>query len=134
MRRLTDSADDAGARDFQRRLLDSGIWRNRAWAGQRSAGHERAAYFVLELLNGSTECLRTQVAYCQRTDGGTNGAYNAGQAANYACPFFLRDNQQPTCGMKFTTDRMRFVLITRPTNETVFVQESTGGWSFAFSR
>jgi hypothetical protein len=93
-----------------------------------------SAYFVLELLNGTTECLRTQIAYCSRTDGGASGSYSAGEAATYRCAFFLRDNQQPTCGAGFTTSRMRFILQARDTNSTVFTQETTGGWSFVFSR
>ena len=93
-----------------------------------------SAYFVLELLRGTTECLRTQIAYCTRTDGGRSGIYTAGAPAVYRCTFFVRDNQQPTCGTGFTTDRMRFILQTRGTNSTLFAQDANGGWSFVFAR
>jgi hypothetical protein len=93
-----------------------------------------SAYFVLELLNGTTECLRTQIAYCPRPDGGVSGSYIAGVPVTNRCTFFVRDNQQPTCGRGFTTNRMRFILQARGTNETLFTQDTTGGWSFAFAR
>jgi hypothetical protein len=91
-----------------------------------------SAYFVVELLDGATECLRTGIYYCDRTDGGTAGTYVAGEPATYRCTFFVRDNQQPSCGARFTTNRIRFILQSRPSLETVFTQEVTGGWSFVF--
>ena len=93
-----------------------------------------SAYFVLELLDGSTECLRTAIAYCRRTDGGTWGEYRAGEAANYKCTWFVRDNQQPSCGRAFVTTRLRWILVDNSTRETVVTAESPGGWSFAFGR
>mgnify|MGYP000931526719 CR=1 FL=1 len=93
-----------------------------------------SAYFVLELLNGTTECLRTQIAYCTRTDGGVAGSYAAGESATYRCAFFLRDNQQASCGAQFTTNRMRFILQARGSNDVLLSQEAAGGWSFVFSR
>lgn len=97
------------------------------------SGSIPSAYFVLALLNGTTECLRTQIAYCARADGGPWGTYTPGESATYRCTFFVRDNQQPTCGSRFTTNRMRFILQTRGTNDTLFLQEANGGWSFVFS-
>ncbi len=93
-----------------------------------------SAYFVLELLDGSTECLRTAIAYCHRTDGGESGIYRAGEAANYKCTWFVRDNRQPSCGRAFTTTRLRWILMDNATRETVVTAESPGGWSFAFGR
>jgi hypothetical protein len=98
-----------------------------------SSGAIPSAYFVVELLDGTSECLRTQIAYCQRTDGGQSGSYAAGESATYRCTFFVRDNQQPTCGARFTTNRIRFILQSRASSETLFTQDVTGGWSFTFS-
>ena len=89
-------------------------------------------YFVVVLLNGPTECLRTQVAYCTLTGGG--GTPSSFGTATYRCPFFVRDSQQPSCGAHFTTDRVRLVLQDRDTLRTVFTQEVSGGWTFSFAR
>jgi hypothetical protein len=48
--------------------------------------------------------------------------------------FFVRDNQQPSCGRTFATTRQRWVLMDRDTGETLVTQEAAGGWSFAFSQ
>lgn len=93
-----------------------------------------SAYFVLELLDGTTECIRTQIAYCRRSDGGVHGFYAPGESATYSCRFFVRDNQQPSCGRTFTTTRQRWILIDRATGETVVTQEAAGGWSFVFAQ
>lgn len=100
-----------------------------------SARRVSSAYFVLELLDGTTECLRTQIAYCQRYSAGAWGSYEPpGESALYGCGFFVRDNQQPSCGRTFTTTRQRWVLMDRDTGETLVTQEAAGGWSFAFSQ
>jgi hypothetical protein len=97
-------------------------------------------YFVLEALSGSLECLRTQVAYCQ-PNGGPPRSYPAFSTVTYRCDFFVRDNQQLSCGSRFTTDRVRFVLQDRTlidpaTNQlrTLFTQDASGGWTFTFAR
>lgn len=97
-----------------------------------SATSVSSAYFVLSLLNGTTECLRTQIAYCDRTDG-LSGSYSAGVPATYRCTFFVRGNQEPSCGARFTTNRVRFTLQTGG-RDTLFAQETAGGWSFVFAR
>jgi hypothetical protein len=89
--------------------------------------------YVVELLNGQTECLRAGSAYCPRTDDSPLfNSYTAGRSATFLCQFFIRDSQQPTCGPTFTTDRIRFVLQDQSTNQTLFVQEVSGGWTFKF--
>jgi hypothetical protein len=97
-------------------------------------------YFVLELMSGNLECLRTQVAYCL-PNGSPLRSYTASSTATYRCEFFVRDNQQFGCGTRFTTDRVRFVLQDRTlidpaTNQlrTLFTQDASGGWTFAFAR
>ena len=97
-------------------------------------------YFVLELMGGNLECLRTQIAYCQ-PNGGPLRSYAASSTATYRCEFFVRDNQQFGCGTRFTTDRVRFILQDRTlidpaTNQlrTLFTQDASGGWTFAFAR
>jgi hypothetical protein len=89
--------------------------------------------WVLELLSGSTECLRTAIDYSSRTDGGPRTAYVAGTSATYSSSFFLRDFTLPSCGSRFTTDRIRFILIDG-SNRTLFTQDATGGWTFQFAR
>jgi hypothetical protein len=65
--------------------------------------------YVVELLNGQTECLRAGSAYCPRTDDSPLfNSYTAGRSATFLCQFFIRDSQQPTCGPTFTTDRIRY--------------------------
>jgi len=98
-------------------------------------------YFVLELLSGSTECLRSQIGYADRLDGGPPRSYAANTTAEYRCRFFVRDNQQPGCGQSFTTDRIRFILQDRTqlepgTNElrNLLSQDASGGWTFVFAR
>jgi len=98
-------------------------------------------YFVLELRSGTTECLRSQIAYTTRPDGGPFYSYPGGTTATYRTWFFVRDNQQAGCGARFATDRMRFVLQDRsaidPTTgqpRTLFTQEESGGWAFEFAR
>jgi hypothetical protein len=89
-------------------------------------------FLVVELLNGQTECLRTQGGYCTRTDGSPlSNSYAAGSTATFLCQFFVRDSQQPTCGPTFTTDRIRLVL-QNEARHTLFVQEVSGGWTFKF--
>jgi len=97
-------------------------------------------YFVLALLDGTTECLRSQVAYARRVDGGAPRTYSAGTTARYRCEFFVRDNQQVGCGPTFSTNRIRLVLqdhsqIDPDTGlRTLFTEEVSGGWSFVFAR
>ncbi len=93
-----------------------------------------SAYFVLQLLGGTTECLRTAIRYCSRTDGGAWGVYRAGEAANYKCTWFLHDTQQPSCGKAFVTTSLRWILVDNSTHETVVSAERTGGWSFVFGQ
>lgn len=98
-------------------------------------------YFVLALFNGSTECLRSQIAYSRRLDSSPANAYAAGTTARYRSEFFVRDNQQPGCGSSFTTNRIRFTLqdrsqvdpVTRQLR-TLYWTEQSGGWTFAFAR
>ncbi len=99
-----------------------------------SARSIASAYFVLQLLNGTTECLRTAIRYCRRTDGGAWGVYRAGEAANYKCTWFLHDAQQPSCGRAYVTTSLRWILVDNSTHETVVTAERAGGWSFAFGR
>ena len=98
-------------------------------------------YFVLGLFNGSVECLRSQIAYSRRLDSSPARAYAAGTTAEYRSEFFVRDNQQPGCGAGFTTNRVRFTLQDRTQIDpgtgqlrTLYWQEVSGGWTFAFAR
>lgn len=98
-------------------------------------------YFVLGLYNGSQECLRSQIGYSRRLDGSPAHAYAAGTTAAYRSEFFVRDNQQPGCGASFTTTRIRFTLQDRRQVDpgtgqlrTLYWQEVSGGWTFAFAR
>ncbi len=98
-------------------------------------------YFVLALFNGSTECLRSQIAYSRRLDSSPSSAYAAGTTARYRSEFFVRDNQQPGCGSSFTTNRVRFTLQDRtridPATrqlQTLYWTEVSGGWTFSFAR
>lgn len=98
-------------------------------------------YFVLALFNGSTECLRSQISYSRRLDSSPPFAYAAGTMARYRSEFFVRDNQQPGCGSSFTTNRIRFTLQDRTRVDpatgqlrTLYWQEVSGGWTFAFAR
>jgi len=89
-------------------------------------------FFVVELLNGQTECLRAPNGNCDRTDGSPLlNSYAAGSSATFLCRFFVRDSTQPTCGPTFTTDRIRLVL-QNEARHTLFVQEVSGGWTFKF--
>ena len=97
-------------------------------------------YFVLELMGGSLECLRTQIAYCL-PNGSTLRNYAASSTLTYRCEFFVRDNQQFGCGTRYTTDRLRFILqdrtvIDSATNQlrTLFTQDGSGAWTFSFAR
>ena len=92
------------------------------------------AFFVLALLNGTTECLRSQIAYCTRTEGGSGTSFPAGAFTGYSCRIFIRDNQQPSCGLSFTTNRVRLLLQERGSPRTVFTADADGGWSFQFAR
>ena len=98
-------------------------------------------YFSLQLWNGSTECLRSQIGYYRRLDSSPADAYAAGTTAVYRSEFFVRDNQQPGCGASFTTNRIRFVLQDRNQLDpgtgqlrTLYFHDVSGGWSFAFAR
>ena len=98
-------------------------------------------YFVLGLFGGSAECLRSQIAYSKRLDSSPAQAYAAGTTAVYRSEFFVRDNQQPGCGAAFTTNRIRFTLQDRTQIDpgtgqlrTLYFQEVSGGWTFAFAR
>ena len=98
-------------------------------------------FFVLSLFDGTTECLRSQIAYSRRLDSSPAWAYAAGTTAVYRSEFFVRDNQQPGCGSRFTTNRIRFVLqdhnqIDPGTGQlrTLYWQEVSGGWTFSFAR
>jgi hypothetical protein len=98
-------------------------------------------YFVLELLRGDSECLRSQIAYAVRQDGGPAHSFEARTTAEYRCFFFVRDNQQAGCGRSFTTDRIRFILLDRTQLDArtgglreLFSQDVIGGWSFVFAR
>jgi hypothetical protein len=95
----------------------------------------RPVYFTIELLNGSTECLRTQIAYSALTS-------SSGNTFAYTSNFFLRDNQQRSCGARFTTDRIHFILqsadpaLAAGTGApviTLFTQDVSGGWTFSFN-
>jgi hypothetical protein len=98
-------------------------------------------YFSLQLFGGSTECLRSQIAYSRRLHSSPAWAYAAGTTAVYRSEFFVRDNQQPGCGASFTTNRIRFVLQDRNQVDpgtgqlrTLYFQDVSGGWTFAFAR
>jgi hypothetical protein len=98
-------------------------------------------YFVVGLFNGSVECLRSQIAYSRRLDSSPAQAYAAGTTAVYRSEFFVRDNQQPGCGAGFTTNRIRFTLQDRTQIDpgtrqlrTLYWEEVSGGWTFAFAR
>lgn len=95
-------------------------------------------YFVLQLLNGSTECLRSQIAYSTRLDPSPPRTYTAGTTAGFQSYFFVRDNQQPSCGASFTTNRVRLVVedIDPVTGQPrrLLTQEASGGWTFVFAR
>src|SRR5262249_17728395 len=97
-------------------------------------------YFVLELMSGSLECLRSQIGYCL-PNGSTLRNYAASSTVTYRCEFFVRDNQQFGCGTRYTTDRVRFILQDRAlidpaTNQlrTLFTNDVSGGWTFSFAR
>ena len=93
-----------------------------------------------ELLDGDTECLRSQIAYSSRVDAGALRSYSAGTTARYRCEFFVRDNQQASCGSTFSTNSIRLVLQDRSQfgsdmgPRTLFTGEASGGWSFVFAR
>lgn len=90
-------------------------------------------FFVLALLDGARECLRSQIGYCARSDAAPTATFPADTFTVYSCRTFLRDNQQPSCGTSFTTNRVRLILQDRTTLRTVFTADVGGGWSFRFA-
>jgi len=95
----------------------------------------KPVYFELHLLRAGTECLRTQIANSTPTS-------STGSTYGYSSTFFVRDNQQLSCGTTFTTDHVQFLLfnadpaagVSTPGQvvTTLFTQNITGGWTFKF--
>ena len=83
-----------------------------------------APQFVIELMRGSTECLRTAIAYSTPTT-------SVGNTFGFTVSDFHRDIGHPACGTSFTTDSVLFILSTN-SGQTLFTQAIAGGWTFTF--